>query len=501
MISLSLRCLLCLIFSTALILSVTKTTNACSCGRRPTVLESFEESDEVVILRAISVEKVEGKEGEHYIEGVKSTTMVVEKVFKGKLKVRDEIVFGQGSGANCVSTFDENSVGDQYLFYLDRPEKLHPSLGSNEAGLWFAFFCGRSRGLDYATEDLLYLENLAKLRGKTRISGSIGGGYRYPDIDVAGKKIKLIGPKKTYQTKTNEDGVFEIYDLPPGKYFIEPETPTGWKIDPYWFRYSSSVIGSEIGEPEMRSPKQVAVMLEPKKHASVDIVFTIDNYVRGRVVDPTGRAMYGVCVYLLQVGNNDALGPTDCTDKQGHFEITQVLEGEYVLVANQDGKPSSHEPFPRIFYPNVLERERAAVINIGPGENVANLDIVIPKLEETVTVSGVLRYSDGKPVVEKSVKFNVTTKNEKVHGDVSEQTDEAGRFTLSVLKGLTGELAAEDWLATGLYKNCPKVDELLAKSGNNYVTVYSNIIKLTTDQDMYEVELTLPFPRCERVKE
>ncbi len=184
--------------------------------------------------------------------------------------------------------------------------------------MWFAFFCGRSRGLDYATEDLLYLENLAKFRGKTRISGSIGGGYRYPDIDVAGKKIKLIGSKKTYQTKTNEDGVFEIYDLPPGKYFIEPETPTGWKIDPYWVRYSSSVIGGELGVPEMRSPKQVAVMLESKRHASVDILFTIDNYVRGRVLDPTGRAMYGVCVYLLQTGNNDALGPliaggTDCT--------------------------------------------------------------------------------------------------------------------------------------------------------------------------------------------
>jgi Carboxypeptidase regulatory-like domain len=497
--SLSLRCLLFSVFSTALILAATETANACSCGPRPTVLDSFEKSDEVVIVRAVSVEKVQDPQDQNYVDGVKSATMVVEKVFKGKLKVRDEIIFGQGGGADCIWTFDEKSVGHQFLFYLARPEKLS-YVPSNEPGLWFAFGCGRSSELVGATEDMLYLENLSKVRGKTRISGSIGGGFDHPDIDVEGKKIKIIGPKKTYQTKTNKDGVFEIYDLPPGKYFIEPETPAGWKVDSRWLRYSQSVIGSEIGEPEMKSPKQFAVMLEPKKHASVDIVLTVDNSVRGRVLDPTGRAMYGVCVYLLRPGQ-DAWGPSDCTDEQGRFEITEVPEGEYVLVANQDGKPSSREPFLKIFYPNVMERERAAVINISAGDRVANLDIVIPKLEETVTISGVLRYSDGKPVAEKWVEFKVTTPNEKIDGDVNEQTDKAGRFNLRVLKGLTGELRAEDWLMKGLYKNCPKVDELVAKSGSNNVTVHSNVIKLTTEQDVYEVELTLPFPQCEKTKE
>jgi hypothetical protein len=468
------------------------------------VLKSFDESDEVVILRAISVEKVENKENddENYVDGVKTTTMVVEKVFKGKLKVRDEIVFGQGGGADCIWTFDEESVGEQFLFYLTRPEKLATDdlFAGKQAGLWFGFGCGRSRGLAHATEDLLYLENIAKVRGKTRISGTLGGGFTYPDIDIDGKKIKIIGPKKTYVTKTDKNGIFEIYDLPPGKYFVEPEIPAGWKIDPYWLRYSQNVAGDDLGRPEMKSPRQVAVMLEPKQHASVDIVLTIENSVRGRVLDPKGKGMYGVCVYMLRPGQ-DAWGPSDCTDEKGRFDITQIPEGEYVLVANQDGKPSYREPFPRIFYPNVTERERAAVINIRPGEKITDLDIVIPKLEETVTITGVLQYSDRKPVVEKWVKFKVTTPDEKVDGDVNEKTDNAGRFTLTVLKGLTGELSAEDWLMTGLYKNCPKVDELIAKSEQNNVTVYSNVVKLTTEQDVYNVELILPFPQCEKVKE
>ncbi len=489
------------ILSCAFLLSAPQTATACSCGARPSVLEAFDLSDEVVIVKVLSVEKVEDKDKENYVDGVRSATLIVEKVFKGRLKVRDEIVFGQGGGADCIWTFDEEVIGYQYLFYLSRPEKFSDRsyLPSKEPGLWYAFGCGRSRGLGGATEDLLYLENMRKRRGQTRISGSIGGGFAYPDIDVEGKRIKLIGKHKTYETKTDKDGIFEIYDLPPGKYFVEPEMPAGWKIDPYWLRYSASVVGAEFGGALTKSSKQVEIMLEPKKHASVDIAFTVENYVRGRVIGPKGKPMDRVCVYLLRPGQ-DEWGPSDCTNEQGRFEITSIPQGDYVLVANQDGKPSNREPFPRIFYPNVYERDRAAVINIRAGDTIDNIDIVIPRLEEMITIEGVLRYSDGQPVIEEWVKFKVTRTDNKVNGDVSEQTNSAGRFTLKVLKGLTGELSGEDWLLAGLYKNCPKVDEILAKNGSNNVTVQSNVVKLTTDQDVFEVELTLPFPRCEKAQ-
>jgi len=494
-----LRYLLVSIFSFAFLIGMVQTANACQCGPRPTVLDAFDAADEVVILRAISVEKAEDTEEERFVNGVRRTTLVVERVFKGKLKIRDEIVFGQGNGADCIWTFAEESIGNQYLFYLHRPEKLPASAyrPSKEAGLWFTSGCGRSSGLDGATEDLLYLENIQKLRGKTRISGTIGG-WQNPDLGVEGKRIKIIGAKKTYETKTDKDGFFEIYDLPPGKYFIEPETPPGWKLNVYWLQYSPSVVGNDVGKPELKTPRQVAITLEPKKHAAVYLAFEPDNSVRGRVIGPKGKPMSGVCVYLLRP--EAEWGSSDCTDEQGRFEISSVSAGEYILGANQDDKPSSREPFRKIFYPGVSERERAAVISVRPGENVENLDLVISRLEETIIIKGVLRYSDGNPVIDKSVKFKVTKGGEKVDGAVREDTDNNGRFTLRVLIGLTGELAGEEWLLKGLYKNCPKVDELIEKSGENNVTVFSNVIKLTTEQDVYEVELTLPFPRCEKAK-
>lgn len=496
-----LRHVLFAVFCVALLLTVTKTANACMCGQRSPVLQTFEQSDEVVILRAKSVEKAEESQAEDFVDGIKSTTMVVEKVFKGNLKVRDEIVFGQGNGADCLWTFDEESVDQQFLFYLTRPEKFSSSYRSpEEAGSWLVSTCNRSRYLDGAAEDLLYLEKMAKVRGKTRISGTIEGGWEFPDLEVDGKKIKIIGPTKTYETKTNKDGVFEIYGLPPGKYFVEPETPPGWKMNPNYLIHSQSVVLAESGQAEMKSPRLVAITLEPKKHASVNFVFTVENSVRGRVLDPKGKAMSRVWVHLLPPGHDT--GPSASTDEQGQVEITQIPKGQYVLVANPDGKLSGREPFSKIFYPNVKERERAAVIDISPGEKLANLDIFIPKLEETVTIAGILRYSDGNPVSEEPVKFKAVRSNEKVEGDVGEKTDDAGRFTLTVLKGLTGELSGEHFLLKGLYKNCPEVDELLAKSEyHSSVTVVSNVIKLTTEQDMYEVELTLPFPRCEKAKD
>jgi len=66
---------------------------------------------------------------------------------------------------------------------------------------------------------------------------------------------------------------------------------------------------------------------------------------------------------------------------------------------------------------------------------------------------------------------------------------------------MTFASASDAVRAGGLYKNCPKVDEILAKSGRKNATVQSNVVKLTTEQDVYEVELTLPSPRCEKAKE
>src|SRR5262245_8203965 len=153
----------------ALIVSflVAQKVNACSCGPAPTVLESYAGSDTVVIARVVSLEKARKAEklgDPGYMNGVKLTTMLVEKVFKGTTKVGEKLIFGQGGGADCIWTFREEDMGEQFLFYLHSRADLPK---------WYASTCGRSRRVEFATDDLLYLNDLEKLRDKTRISGTL----------------------------------------------------------------------------------------------------------------------------------------------------------------------------------------------------------------------------------------------------------------------------------------------------------------------------------------
>ncbi|HKS27900.1 MAG TPA: carboxypeptidase-like regulatory domain-containing protein [Pyrinomonadaceae bacterium] len=381
------------------------TAKACSCALKQTVLEEYAWADVVVVTRAVSVEKVEKPEKEvergSEFRNVVSTKMVVEKVYKGNLKVGDEMIFAQGSGANCIWTFDEESVDGQYLFYLKTVK------GSK---VWIAGTCGRSNALSYAAEDLLYLNKLDKVRGKTRISGSIRF-YQEADLSVEGINVSITGAGKTYKVKTDASGVFEIYDLPAGKYTVEPEVPLGWKLSRFLTGRSRSVAWVD----KDTDPKKIPIILEEKKHASLDIFFEIDNAIRGRLYDPAGKPMKGVCIHAIpaKVGEQGAY-LSDCTDASGDFAITELPRGSYVLVVNEDGKISSDEPFKTFYYPNVYEREKAAVLTIGVGDIINGINIYAPETEETITVEGVFLYSDGNPVVDDIVEF----KPDKVEGNI-----------------------------------------------------------------------------------
>lgn len=271
-----------------------QTAEACSCGPSPTVLDSFNWAEVVVVVSALSVEKATPaqtaapgmmSDGRNYVDGVKSTTMRVEQVFKGKLKVGDEMIFLQGGGADCVWTFEEKDIGKKFLFYLKQFK------GSTR---WIAGTCGRSSNVDHAADDLLYLNNLNKVRNKTRISGTIRFDYDAGE-SLAGRKIRIVGAKRTETVKTDENGVYEIYDLPAGRYFLEPEIPNGWKVAKFWLEYSPSLDKSAKDGSLQRIP----IILEPNKHAGIDIVFDIGNFVRGHIYDPMGQPMKNVCLDLI----------------------------------------------------------------------------------------------------------------------------------------------------------------------------------------------------------
>lgn len=476
--------------------------NACSCGQQPTVLESYNGSDVVVIVRVVSVEKAEPEKtaapgrmsnGENYVDGVKSTTVIVERAFKGTLRVGEKMIFGQGGGADCIWTFNEKDLGKQYLFYLHRYEG---------ATVWIAGTCGRSSNAESAADDLLYLNNLDKVRGKTRISGTFSFDIETGD-SVAGRKIRIAGAGHTYEVKTDRDGVYEIYDVPAGEYLVEPEVPRGWRVARFWLGYSPSFAGND----DNKSLKKIPIVVADKQHAGLDIRLEIDNAVRGHIYDPLGRPMNGVCLDLVPADGTTGAFLMGCTEKDGAFEIDEIPPGGYIIVVNDDGKVTSSEPFGTFYYPTTTKREDATVFHIGLGDFIENLQIYPPVTAETITVEGVCLYSDGKLVAGERVSFKSaktmrTGKNdEDGEDDARAETDSKGRFSIKILKGTKGLLSGEMYTYVGAFENCPKLDRLIKETGKSSMEVRTPAVEIFAQTNLNGVVLKYPFPGCKKAKE
>lgn len=482
-----------------IMLACARVASACSCGPDPTVLDAYDHADVVIIARAVAVEKASPEktappgqmsDGENYVDGVKSTTMRVERLYKGNLKIGDEMIFAQGGGADCVWTFNEKSIGEEYLFYLKR---------FKESAHWIAITCGRGGNLKYMGDDLLYLNKMEKVRGKTRISGTLSFENQ-TDESVAGRKIRIVGAGRTYEVETDEDGVYEVYDVPAGTYYIEPEIPRGWRVANFWLSYSPSFAGSE----EVKSPKKIPITLKEKKHAGLDIRFEIDNAVRGHIYDPSGRPMRGVCLDLVPADGSKGPYLADCTEKDGAFEIDEIPPGSYVLVINDDGKVSSTEPFATFYYPNVTKREEATVFHIGLGEFIENLQIYPPITAETITVEGIFTYSDGKPVVGEAVSFKSTraaANGRDEENDDRAETDSKGRFSIKIIKGSRGWLYGSMYTYLGEFENCPQLDRLIKQTGESAPEMKTPPIEIRAETSIYGVQLRFPFPACKKKKE
>ena len=284
--------------------------------------------------------------------------MVVQRVFKGNVKVQDAISFAQGNGINCLWIFDEKMVGTEYLLYLNPPEEV--------SDLWY-LRQGRSTEVTNAANDLLYLNNRDKVRGKTRVSGTLDD-----DFPVAGRTVRIIGKNNTFRTATNEHGLYEIYGLPPGKYLIAPEMPYGWIIDK-----DDSV--PTVSERRVHSKSYKAFTLRAKKHAVIDFTFKIDNTVEGFVYDQNKRPLADASIGLISEEGNGS-DSFKFTDKKGRFKFESFSAGRYKLIVFED-KPGSGQLTRTGYYdPQRSKLLTTLIVNLKHGESRRGLKIFVPAM-------------------------------------------------------------------------------------------------------------------------
>ena len=357
---------------------------ACVCVNRNSVLEEFEWATHVLTAKVVSVKKTEEGVMRYAYEagtpltvvgkvnGVESTTMTVGKVYKGNLIPGGQIEFIQGGGANCIYTFSDENIGEEFLLYLD-----------DSSPIFTLYTCGRSNIMKWAGDDILYLDNIENVKGKTRISGrlkSLVDGS--PNLN--GLKIRVRRGNKIWEVYTNANGVYEIYDLPDGEYSIEPDLPSGWQIDPISIEMSSSIIPDKYVRTDSKIRiKEITVVLEKRKHVSLDLLIIPDNAIRGYVLSPSGQPMEGVCldVQFLDDPERWSWWQSNCTNKNGEFIIDEIPEGKYILVANKRGEITHSTPFRTLYFPGVSDREKAKVFSITPGTFINYIEFRIQEFD------------------------------------------------------------------------------------------------------------------------
>lgn len=190
----------------------------CVCGGHPSPAEALNRATAVFVGRVVRVTPEPSKVS----DAGQTAVTLVEEAFKGA-RPGGEIVLTQPNNT-CTQTFD---AGARHLFYANYVKKTKT---------WTVYGCGRISDLDLAADDLLYLRALPLSAERNRVSGQIvqhedGPEKGFTLIErLAGVKVRIKGKDKTYEATTNADGVYELYDLPPGKYTIEPEPPSGLKL-------------------------------------------------------------------------------------------------------------------------------------------------------------------------------------------------------------------------------------------------------------------------------
>ncbi len=422
------------ILITSILMASATTAFACSCAESPTVDKEFVTSKHVAILKAASYLETP-KNSNSPADRVSGFNFVVQKVFKGSA-LKSGQQFPMISTGMCSFDFETRDLGREYLIYYFGDDRFE-----------IVPMCTRSGAAEWRAADILYLENIRRVRGLTRISGFVGQGQvaslegeESRTTPLAGHNVRITGHGRNIQVKTNKNGVYETYDLPPGNYRIEPERIAGF-----------------VPTNEIRTRTDSAnVVLLANGHAEKDFHYDIDNAISGKLLSAGGKPLERVRLDLIPAHGKPAkyFVKTDYSEKDGTFKFERVPKGTYVIVGNRDNVITAEYPYPRFYASGTDDRAQAPEITIGPGDVLDGFVVRASRPVETILISGVLRFEDGSPVTTGTVRFVTGNGEVRLPGDAYAYPDKTGNFRLNVLKGQKGLIYGYVPLNTWVFRNC-----------------------------------------------
>ncbi|HYO63379.1 MAG TPA: carboxypeptidase regulatory-like domain-containing protein [Pyrinomonadaceae bacterium] len=358
------------------------------------------------------------------------TRFGVEEAFRGVAGAAAETA---ERGTSCDYDF---KVGARYLVY----GKRDPSDGRT-----YVFSCSGTKQLEHAAGDLAFARDVAAGRPTPSVAGRViretretAASYRSRRA-LDGVEVVVAGGGREAKARTDAEGNFRVFGLPPGAYDVRVRTPTELR---------------HLYEPPARQ-----LQVAPGRCSVAEFVVTSLSTLSGRVVDDAGAPARATRLSLVPL---DAEGrevkPAEgsietYTNDEGRYKFDHLSPGRYRVAVNPGGQPGSYDPpFPRVFLPGVSDPARAAVVNVSEGEAYEAEEFRLPPRLVAREIVGAVVTPDGTPVPRALLSLEFT---EREWSETTSAADEHGRFRLKAFKGfrylVTAEVRTQDaggrWVA------------------------------------------------------
>ncbi|HKR21276.1 MAG TPA: carboxypeptidase-like regulatory domain-containing protein [Pyrinomonadaceae bacterium] len=428
------------------ILAFANNASACSCAGNTAPCTAYKEKRAIFIGTVTSIDRASTEQSFY-------ATLTVEQAFKGVNQTTVRMPQGTGGG-DCSFVFEK---GEKYLIYAAYSEDLK---------MFMTHICTRSRPLAYAGEDLAYLRGSPGTDSGTSLTGTVVNYDFYDEVNpsrpelIKGVKITAKGQNGAkFEAVTDDEGVYKIAGLPPGKYNVSAAIP--------------SYLALAYEKPQ-------TVEVPNNGCASLVVLTRTNGRISGVVRDAAGKLAPETDVDLIpfelahRLGDR-SIGRYEKTDYMGTFEFKNLRPGRYLIGVNIRSEPEGDNPYPRTFAPGVANVAQATIITLGKGEKLTGHDITLPPPLTVINITGVVVWPDGTPL-QKGV---VTLKDSSdIRGGKNldfANVDEQGRFTLQALAG------TEAWVHAGT--------TVRTDSGLDILT--ADPVRVVAASDLHPLKLTI----------
>ena len=281
--------------------------------------------------------------------------------------------------------------------------------------------CARTRPIVDATVDLRVLHESLPATG-ARIIGFVrkpepwtqGLTPPKPHTPFVGAKITATGPSGKTSVVADQEGIYEIDNLPPDDYTLTVDlsatqtAPVG-ELKKEYFGYSQLI--------------------------EQDFQVSWNGSIEGTIRDAKGGPA-AASLLLLNPDGTDTIPRVagfQQTDANGHFRISEIPHGRYKLMVNPWG-PQTGSEYPPVYYRSARTFSNAQVIELSDGQHIRSADFVVSKLEER-TMQVRVTWPNGKAIAGAWVYVayeNTRAFSSPTNASHVAITDPNGRATFSV---------------------------------------------------------------------